>query len=192
MDVYKGYGDFMLYQINNNLYIRELRQSDIDQIIIEELKQRWHPTKEKYIGRLKDSKQGDCISLVAVFKECVAGYINIYIKKKNGPYKDTDIPEIIDLGVFEIYRNQGIGHALMDVAEQIAKTYNNHVYLAVGLHEGYGQAQRLYFKRGYIPDGKGAYYQDKLATQYEPYPLDDDLVIYMMKDLQEVTWKKIR
>ena len=33
------------------------------------------------------------------------------------------------------------------------------VSLAVGLHTGYGQAQRLYIKRGYIPDGTGVWYQ---------------------------------
>lgn len=42
-----------------------------------------------------------------------------------------------------------------DIAEQIAATYADIVYLGVGLHSGYGNAQRMYGKRGYVPDGSG-------------------------------------
>lgn len=46
----------------------------------------------------------------------------------------------------------------MDIAEEIAATYADTVYLGVGLHSGYGSAQRMYVKRGYIPDGSGVWY----------------------------------
>ena len=50
---------------------------------------------------------------------------------------------------------------MMDIAEKIAATYADIVYLGVGLHSGYGSAQRMYVKRGYVPDGSGVWYQDK-------------------------------
>ena len=37
----------------------------------------------------------------------------------------------------------GIGSRLMDVAEEIAAGYADVVYLGVGLHSGYGSAQRI-------------------------------------------------
>ena len=54
----------------------------------------------------------------------------------------------------------------MDIAEEIAATYADIVYLGVGLHSGYGSAQRMYVKRGYIPDGSGVWYQDKVCKPY--------------------------
>jgi len=183
MDVYERQGENMNHIVNDKLYIRNLTHADIDVIIEEEIKQGWHPTKDKYLSRLNDANQKYCISLVAIYDHQVAGYINLYVDKKNGPYKETTIPEIIDLGVFKPYRKLGIATALIDVVEKLARTYSKQIYLAVGLHEGYGSAQRLYVKKGYIPDGNGAYYKDSIAAQYDTYPLDDDLVIYMIKEL---------
>ena len=39
----------------------------------------------------------------------------------------------------------------MDVVEQEAAKVSDMIYLAVGVHSGYGAAQRIYVKRGYIP-----------------------------------------
>ena len=69
----------------------------------------------------------------------------------------------------------------MDIAEKIAAIYADIVYLGVGLHSGYGSAQRMYVKRGYIPDGSGVWYQDKICKPYEECKNDDDLVLYFSK-----------
>lgn len=94
-------------------------------------------------------------------------------------------PEIVDFGVLEKYRNQGIGTALMNIAEKVAAEYADIVYLGVGLHSGYGSAQRMYVKRGYIPDGSGVWYNDKICNPYEECKNDDDLVLYLSKKLQK-------
>ncbi|MDY5868934.1 MAG: GNAT family N-acetyltransferase, partial [Lachnospiraceae bacterium] len=73
---------------------------------------------------------------------------------------------------------------LMDVAEKVAAQYSNIVYLGVGLHEGYGSAQRMYVKRGYIPDGTGVWYGEKVCPQYSDCCNDDDLVLYFSKELR--------
>jgi hypothetical protein len=78
----------------------------------------------------------------------------------------------------------GIGSKLMDTAEKIASEYADTVYLGVGLHSGYGNAQRMYHKRGYLPDGKGVWYKDKIAEPYETYSNDDDLTLYFSKKLR--------
>lgn len=57
------------------------------------------------------------------------------------------------------------------------------VYLAVGVHSGYGAAQRIYVKRGYIPDGSGVWYKGKQLEQYAPCCNDDDLLLFMSKKL---------
>ena len=35
---------------------------------------------------------------------------------------------------------------------------SDHAGIGFGLYADYGAAQRLYIKRGYIPDGRGAHY----------------------------------
>ena len=49
----------------------------------------------------------------------------------------------------------------------------------------YGSAQRMYVKRGYVPDGSGAWYRGKPCTPYDTiYTNDDDLVLYLSKKLR--------
>ncbi len=107
----------------------------------------------------------------------------MFIPIIHGTFGGKGYPEIVDFGVLEKYRKQGIGTILMDVAEEIAATYADTVYLGVGLHSGYGSAQRMYVKRGYIPDGSGVWYQDKICKPYGERKNDDDLVLYLSKKL---------
>jgi hypothetical protein len=55
------------------------------------------------------------------------------------------------------------------------------VYLAVGVHSGYGPAQRMYVKRGYNFDGSGVWYKGKQLEQYAACVNDDDLLLFMSK-----------
>lgn len=72
---------------------------------------------------------------------------------------------------------------MMEIAEKTAAKYADAVYLGVGLHNGYGSAQRMYIKRGYIPDGSGVWYQDEICPPYKDCCNDDDLVLYLWKKL---------
>ena len=74
----------------------------------------------------------------------------------------------------------------MDIAEQIAKQYADTVCLGVGLCDAYGSAQRMYVKRGYIPDGTGVWYRDITCIQYETVcTIDDDLILFLSKELND-------
>ena len=67
--------------------------------------------------------------------------------------------------------------------EEIVLTRSKIVCIGVGLHAGYGSAQRMYVKRGYIPDGSGVWYRDQICTPYGDCCNDDDLVLYLSKEL---------
>ena len=108
----------------------------------------------------------------------------VYQNAHEGPFKEKGYPIIVDFGVLKKYQRKGIGNKLMDVAEQIAGQYADTVCLGVGLCDAYGSAQRMYVKRGYIPDGSGVWYQDKQCIQYETVcTIDDDLVLFLSKSL---------
>jgi len=96
------------------------------------------------------------------------------------------IPVISDLIVFEKYQRKGIAGKILDAAEQKASELSNNVQLAVGLHSGYGAAQRIYAKRGYVPDGSGVWYKDSPLEPYDDCQNDDDLVLYLLKNLRTV------
>lgn len=173
----------MVYFSNGQITIRNMEDADAQAITDAEIEQGWDASVEKYQKRLEDQRMGKAISLVA---ECLGrpvGYINIYPDSAWGAFGGKGYPEIVDFGVLEKYRKKGIGSALMDAAEEIAAKYADTVYLGVGLHHGYGSAQRMYVKRGYIPDGSGVWYRDKICEPYEDCKNDDDLVLYLSRKL---------
>ena len=174
----------MVYYQDEKILIRDMVQSDAQIITCEEIAQGWNQTIEKYEMRLQHQAAGKSVALVAEYKGNVAGYINVYPNSENGPFANQGYPEIVDFGVLEKYRNNGIGSKLMDVAEKIALGYSDIAYLGVGLNSGYGSAQRMYVKRGYIPDGSGVWYHDKVCPQYADCCNDDDLVLYLSKVLR--------
>jgi hypothetical protein len=51
------------------------------------------------------------------------------------------------------------------------------------MHKGYGSAQRMYVKRGYIPDGTGLWYNNKNLEMNETCINNDELAIYLSKAL---------
>lgn len=130
-----------------------------------------------------EQESGEREVLVAEIDGAVAGYITILPSAKHGPFASI-YPELSDFNVFEPFRNKGIGNRLLEKAEQGVKRFSGKVCLGVGLHLGYGPAQRLYIKRGYIPDGTGVWYRNKPLEMGASCQNDDDLVLYLSKDLQ--------
>ena len=175
----------MVYFEDGKLIIRNMETEDAQVFTDEFTAQGWHPVITGYIARLKDQSEGKCVALTAVFEGCLAGYVYLYLYANDGPFKEKGWPIIVDLNVLKKYQRKGIGNRLMDVAEQIASQYADTVCLGVGLCEGYGAAQRMYVKRGYIPDGSGVWYQGKQCIQYETVcTVDDDLILFFSKQLR--------
>lgn len=174
----------MIYYQKDKLMVRNMEPDDAQKLADSERKQGWDASAKKYQNRLDDQKNGIAVSLVAEYSGEPVGYINVYPDSKWGAFGGKGYPEIVDFGVLEKNRNNGIGTILMDAAEKIAAEYADTVYLGVGLHSGYGSAQRMYVKRGYIPDGSGVWYRDKVCGQNEPCVNDDDLVLYFSKKLR--------
>lgn len=173
-----------MYFAEGDLLIRDLQPEDIAAIVAGEIAQGWHATAEKYEMRLQDRETGRCIALAAIWHGEPVGYINVYPNSPWGAFGGRGLPEIVDFGVLEKYRGRGIGSRLMDAAERIAAGYADTVYLGVGLHSGYGVAQRMYVRRGYIPNGSGVWYRDKVCEPYAPCCNDDGLVLYLSKKLK--------
>ncbi|MCI8614640.1 MAG: GNAT family N-acetyltransferase [Lachnospiraceae bacterium] len=72
------------------------------------------------------------MALVAEYHGNVAGYINVYANGESSAFANQGYPEIVDFGVLEKYRNNGIGNKLMDIAEQIAPDYSDTIFSPQG------------------------------------------------------------
>ena len=166
-----------------NCTIRNMIKSDIESLSHGFMNQGW-PGREEILARyFLEQESGEIEVLVAEIDGAVAGYVTILPSAKHGPFASI-CPELSDFNVFEPFRNKGIGNRLLEKAEQGVKRFSGKVCLGVGLHLGYGPAQRLYIKRGYIPDGTGVWYRNKPLEMNATSQNNDDLVLYLSKDLQ--------
>jgi GNAT superfamily N-acetyltransferase len=96
-------------------------------------------------------------------------------------FADLNIPEIQDLNVLMAYRRKGVAGHLLDRAEAEVARLSGVVEIGVGLHPGYNAAQRLYVKRGYIPDARGITYRNRFVEEGASVVVDDDLVMHFTK-----------
>ncbi|MER1993155.1 MAG: aminoglycoside 6'-N-acetyltransferase [Eubacteriales bacterium] len=174
----------MIYYRDEDLVIRSMEAADAQVFYEEYLAQGWHPDISVYEMRMKHEAEGKCVTLVAEYRGHPAGSVYVYMAPHDGPFKGKGWPEIHDFSVLKKYQRKGIGSRLMDAAERIAAKYADTVCLGVGVCDSYGSAQRIYIKRGYVPDGSGVWYQGKQCVQYETAcTVDDDLIMYLSKKL---------
>lgn len=100
------------------------------------------------------------------------------------PFRKLGIPEIQDLNVVPAARRQGIGAALIDACEARARSVGKtEIGIGVGLYPAYGAAQRLYARKGYLPDGAGVCHDDVPVRAGEWRAVDDLLTLKMLKIL---------
>ena len=164
---------------------RSMLSSDIELILGQFAAQGWEKPREVLEAYLREQDSGERIVIVAVVAGVIAGYVTLLPKVRDAvPFRGQNIPEIKDFIVFERYQRRGIGTGLMDRIEQIASETSDTVCLGVGMHSGYGSAQRLYFKRGYIPEGSGIWSGDEPAAQYSMVENDDELLLYLSKKVK--------
>lgn len=167
---------------SSNIEIRKMSYDDIPLICKAD-----NDESDRYItyleNQLKNQEKQECSALIALYNGKVAGYVFLYYKCRWGGLANCNIPGVVDLIVFGEYRQKGIATKLMDVAENIAKSHSNKVYLDVCLNSEYGPAQRFYIKRGYIPDGKGMYYEERVCETDAICKNDDELTLCLVKEL---------
>lgn len=166
------------------ILIRTLLQRDIQPIAAAFAELGWNKPAAQYEQYLCEQELGNRVVLVAFLTGDFAGYITICWLAHYPPFVAANIPEIVDFNVLPHFRQRGIGSSLMDAAEAWVAAYGPLVGIGVGLSADYGAAQRMYVRRGYIPDGCGLM-SDGLPAEYgKPTMVDDDLCLYFTKILR--------
>ncbi len=173
------------YQMQPSVVIRACEVVDIPEMLQSFMAIGWDKPPALFEQYLAEQQAGVRNIWIARAQNQFAGYVTLAWQSQYTYFTEQGIPEIMDLNVLPTFRKQGIGAQLLAVAETKAATKSATVGLGVGLYGGidggYGPAQRLYIKHGYLPDGKGVTYAYQPAVPGAQVRLDDDLVLWMTK-----------
>ncbi|GAA3511084.1 GNAT family N-acetyltransferase [Actinocatenispora rupis] len=142
----------------------------------------WDKPMTQYERYLAEQARGVRDVLVATVGGRFAGYLTVWWESGYEPF--GGIPEIQDFNVLPEFRRRGVGGALMDAAEARVAERSPVVGLGVGLYADYGAAQRMYVRRGYLPDGRGVQYGGRPVVPGSSIPIDDDAVLMFTKRLR--------
>jgi ribosomal protein S18 acetylase RimI-like enzyme len=157
--------------------IRAMAESDPETISAAFTALGWHKPTALFQRYLAEQERGHRLAFVAEWRGEFAGYVTLVWVSDYSPFAERHIPEISDLNVLPDHRRQGIGNALLDRAESAAATRSNVVGLGVGLSCDYGAAQRIYVRRGYLPDGRGVIYNNQPVEAGATIRIDDDATL---------------
>ncbi len=171
------------------LVTKSLELSDIPVLVDAFQKANWQKPYVLFKEYHQEQQQFERVVWVAYLQDQIAGYVTLKWVSHYEPFAHKGIPEIMDLNVLPAFRKHGIGSGLITAAEEKASSQHEYIGIGVGLYGGldggYGQAQRLYVNRGYLPDGLGVTYNYKPAVPGQSYPLDDDLILWFTKRLNK-------
>lgn len=164
--------------------IRSLQHEDIEPIAEAFARIGWNKPASQYVQYLQEQERGERQVFVAFREYTFLGYLTVVWESHYPPLREAGIPEIVDFNVLPEFRKQGIGSRLMDQAESLIAERSAVAGIGVGMDPGYGAAQRLYVKRGYIPDGRGLSYEDVQVVYGQVVAVNDSLVLHFTKQLR--------
>jgi GNAT superfamily N-acetyltransferase len=170
--------------VTERIKIRHFETRDIETIsqAFEEIG--WDKPASQFERYLSEQVSGARTVLVALWQGHFAGYLTIVWQSDYPPFAQESIPEIVDFNVLPKYRRRGIGTCLMEQAEGLVAQRSPVIGIGVGMTADYGAAQRLYVKRGYVPDGRGLY-QHRWLEYGVRVTVDDALALCFTKSLTD-------
>ena len=161
-----------------NVLIRRMQEDDVPAFENE-----FNKPKGQYKRYFAEQQAGIRDVYLAEFEGSLAGYLTIVWESEYPPFREAQIPEVVDFNVVEHYRRQGIGSKLMDTAEAKIGEGSNVVGIGFGLMHDYGNAQIMYAKRGYVPDGRGIFAHGKWLNDGDQIIMGHDVALYLTKEL---------
>lgn len=166
------------------LSIRPLEAGDAAEMAAAFTSMGWSEPAAQFERYFVEQEAGARDVLVAEFDGVFAGYVTVSWRPTYPPFRVASIPEIQDLNVLPAVRRRGIASRLLDEAESRIAERSNTAGIGFGLTENYGAAQRLYVRRGYVPDARGVMSGDAPVEYWSEVRADDDLVLYLTKTLR--------
>lgn len=142
--------------------------------------------EDRYYERCLEEQAAGRRDIIVAADEggALLGYAQINWQPVYAPFRRLGMPEVQDLNVIPQARRQGIGNLLVAWCEDAARAAGKtEIGIGVGLYARFGAAQRLYVRRGYVPDGAGVAYDDVPVSPGEVRAVDDLLTLRLVKSL---------
>jgi len=136
------------------------------------------PIYERY---LNEQTKGERVVIVAFLDGDFVGHVTIIWHPGYPPFAEKNIPEISDIQVRLEFRRRGIGSILMEEAEKRVFERSDVAGIGFGISADYGPAQRMFVKRGYIPDGLGLFCNGQYIWEFSTVQVDD-CAIFLTKN----------
>lgn len=174
----------MVALVTSQPVIRAMGESDPEVISAAFTTVGWRKPPALFRRYLAEQRQGRRVAFVAEWCGELAGYVTLLWTSDYHPFAERRIPEVSDLNVLPAYRRQGIGNALLDRAESAASARSKVVGIGVGLYSDYGDAQRIYVRPGYLPDGRGVMYRNQPVEPGAVIHLDDEATLMFTRLLE--------
>lgn len=143
----------------------------------------WYKSSDYFVRCLAENAEGKRYTIIAFYEGILAGFCHLLYTSSYPHFKNENIPEINDLNVFPEFQRKKIASKMFDELERIASVNYQSIGLGVGLFGDYGNAQRMYSKRGYMMDGYGITYMNTYVQPGQSVVVDDELLIYLIKEL---------
>lgn len=165
--------------------VRPLAESDVE-TIADAFIALGRPGKDRELYRryLAEQAGGSRAVLVAERSGRFAGYVCVCWRSDYPPFRDTGVPEIVDLNVLPEHRRHGVATALLDAAEAAVAERSETAGIGCGLTADYGPALLLYLARGYRPDGRGVAYERQTVPPGGTLRLDDEATIMLTRPVE--------
>jgi GNAT superfamily N-acetyltransferase len=137
---------------------------------------------------LADHAEPEGASLIATDGSDVIGYVAIVWESNYAGFRSRGISLVHQIAVAGPFRRRGVATLLMDAAEQLARDRGIATLdITVGLFDEYGPAQRLYGRRGYVPDGRGVCRGQLPLSKEMLVTVDDDLIMWLTQGSRQLT-----
>jgi GNAT superfamily N-acetyltransferase len=174
----------MLTNMSDGLQIRCLNQTDPHVMAAAFSSIGWFKPAALFQRYLVEQASGTRLCWVADLDSAFTGYVTVNWQPTYPGFAEKQIPEIQDLNVLPCFRRKGIGTALLDQAERQIACGSEIAGIGVGLHPGYNDAQKLYGRRGYFPDGRGVTYRNRYVHEGEYVIVDDELLLHLIRRIR--------
>lgn len=170
----------------SHIELRIATNKNIDAFIAAAIKDFFSGSEAEARNNLGPYDEDDTSFIIAYESDAPVAVVTIRWKPNYPPFKEAGIPFIQNIEVKWELRGQGYGNRVMEAVEQHIAKRAGKAGICVALFDDYGPAQRLYAKRGYIPDGRGACHRFTPLQRGNTITLDDDHLIWLVKDLRDI------
>ncbi len=133
----------------------------------------------------RDHENGASTTILGYESGRLVGIVTIRWQSNYALFRERNIPLIQNIEIRYEDRGRGIGNLMLEKTEQEIALRSAVAGIVVGISADYGPAQKLYARRGYIPDGRGVCRGAEPLLHGDTVTVDHDLLLWLTKSVGE-------